>query len=298
LEALDLPAISYEYDDCVEDRVDVESTMIRLFQSLHPLVELGIVGAGITAFEAILKRHGGKLQVFCVEKFILSLQQVEQLRESCPRIRELGIEILRSAGDHVEVETYRTLGSMRNLKSLSLLLQHTDYCHEDEPDEPGLLWPPPDDEEDREAMAIAIRQVFVNAAVDESLARSIFHQMLAAHTSIKAGLPPRLSYIRLQVGRARPVNGREMCMDFKGVLGWIGRSWVCRRDPRDTHQSDVTVEEVDVDIRLRNGERLDDEMDELFPNEECADAWKALWPDTGAGWKEEWQSFPLASDVY
>jgi hypothetical protein len=298
LRALDLPVISYEFDDCVEDRMKVESTMTRLFHSLHPLVELGVVGAGVTTFETILERHGGKLQVLCVEKFILSPQQVIQLRESCPKIRELGIEILRSAGDHVEVETYRTLGSMRNLKNLSLLLQCIDYRHDDELDDPRPLWPPSDDEEDQEAMAIAIRQVFVNAAVDESLARSIFQQMLSAHTCIKAGLPPRLNYIRLRVGRARPVNGQEMGMDFGGMLAWIGRSWVCRRDPRDTHQNDVTVEEIDVETRLCSGERLDDDIDELIASEEFADTWKALWPDTGAGWKEEWQSIPLASDVH
>jgi hypothetical protein len=108
LKALDLSAISCEY----EDRVEVESTTTRLFLSLHPLTKIGIDGAGVTTFEAILGRHGSELQVLCFEDLILSLQQVVQLRGSCPKIRELSIEILRSAGDHVEAETYQTLGSI------------------------------------------------------------------------------------------------------------------------------------------------------------------------------------------
>ena len=156
---------------------------------------------------------------------------------------------------------------------------------------------PSGDEEDQEAMEIAIRQVFVNAAVDASLAQAIFQQILAAHASVKAGLPPMLDCIRLQVGTVSVLNNQMMNEDFKGVLAWIGRSWICRRDPRDTHQNDVTIEEVDRDTRLCNGKRLEDDMEELSGSEQYADVWKALWPDTAAGWKEAWQSFPLAHDV-
>jgi hypothetical protein len=153
------------------------------------------------------------------------------------------------------------------------------------------------EEEDQKAMAVAIRQVFVNAAVDERLAQSIFQLMFAAHTSIKLSLPPKLNCIRLRVGRAPALNGQMMDGDFKGILDWIGRSWICRRDPRDTRQSDVVIEEVGHDTRLSNGKRLEDDMDEFPMNEEYVDIWKALWPDTRAGWKVEWQSIPLASDA-
>ena len=39
-------------------------------------------------------------------------------------------------------------------------------------------------------------------------------------------------------------------------------------------------------------------MDELSGSEQYADIWKALWPETGAGWKEEWQGILVASDAY
>lgn len=293
LRALDLPAVSWEEEELAE----VAPTMTRLFLSLHPLVELGIVGVGVSNFEAILGRHGGNLQILRVEKFILSPHQVTQLRDSCLNIRKLSIEILRSAGDHVEVEIYRTLGSMRNLESLSLKLQCTDYRSGDGPDDPEVLMMPSDDEENEEAMAIAIRQVFINAAVDESLAQSIFRQVLAAHDSVKAGLPPRLDIIRLRVGGAPAVNDQRMSPDFEGILAWIGRSWICRRDPRDTHRSNLTIEEVNSDARLSEGKRLEDDMEELWGSEQYADVWKALWPETGAGWKREWKSIPLVVDA-
>lgn len=192
LRSLSLPAISSEY----VDRVDAESTMTRLCASLHPLVELGMVAPGPMSFEAILERHGHGLQVLCIEDFILSAHQVIQLRDSCPRIRKLSIEMLRSADDHVEVRIYQTLGSMRYLENLSLMLKCTDYREDDGPDAPCILGMPSNDEEDQKAMAIAIRKVFINAAVDESLARSIFRQILATHASVKAGLPPKLACLQ------------------------------------------------------------------------------------------------------
>lgn len=121
--------------------------------------------------------------------------------------------------------------------------------------------------------------------------------MLTAHASIKAGLPPKLECIRLRVGNAPVLNGQVMSPDFEGILAWIGRSWICRRDPRDTHQNDLTIEEVNGDTRQYNGKRLEDEVDELSESEQYADVWKALWLETGAGWKGEWHSIPLASDA-
>jgi hypothetical protein len=293
LESMNLPAISCEF----EERIDAESAMTRLCASLNPLSELRIVRPGITSFEAILKRHGDSLEVFCVEEFILSAHQIVQLRELCPRVKRLSIEILRSSGDHIEVDIYRTLGSMRHLESMSLMLRCTESRQYGGPDDPRPLTMPSEKKEDQEAMKTAIRRVFVNAAVDRSLAQSIFQQVLAAHASTKAGLPPRLSSIRFRVGRVPVLNDQIMSPDFQGILAWIGRGWMCRRDPRDTHQSSFTIEEVDSDTRLCKCKGLEDDIDELCGSEQYADVWKALWPETRADWRESWQSILLASNV-
>lgn len=292
LRSLHLPAIACEY----EGRVDAESAMARLYTSLCPLVELSVMGPGTTSFEAILEHHGDSLQALCVEHLILSAHQVAQLRDSCPKLNHLSIEILRSTGDHVEVVTYRTLGCTRNLETLSLKLECTDCREADGPDAYAPSCVPSEDIEDQEAMATAMRRVFVNAAVDRSLAQSIFREILAAHASAKADLPPRLNVMHLRVGDVPVLNDQRMGPGFEGVLTWIGRSWACRRDPRDTHQNDLTLQEIDSDARLCNGERLEDDMDQLSGSEQFAGVWEAVWPAAGGGWKEEWHGVPLAGD--
>ncbi|KAJ8118838.1 hypothetical protein OPT61_g243 [Boeremia exigua] len=294
LKALDLAVVSCEY----EDREEAESAMTRLLLLLNPLVELAIVGVRDFAFDAALEKHGSSLQVLRVRNLILSPRQVTQLRDSCPGIRELCIEILRSSGDEDEIKTYQTLGSMRCLESLSLILQCSEYHPDGGPDDPAphMGWSSYD-EEDQEAMAVAIRQVFVNAAVDESLARSIFQELLAAHTSVKAGLPPRITSIHLKVGGTPVLNGQTTDSEFQGILAWIGRSWACRRDPRDTHQNVITVEEVDSNARLRSVEMLETDMDGFYGSEQYRGIWESLWPKTGAGWREDWRSFPFAANA-
>ncbi|KAJ4983398.1 hypothetical protein SVAN01_11090 [Stagonosporopsis vannaccii] len=292
LRSLSVPAIACEY----EERANAELMMTRLCASLQPLVELSVVGPGVTSFEAILKRHGDNLQVFCVKGLIMSAPQVVQLRDVCPMIRKLSLEIMRSAGDQIEVAIYRTLGSMRNLENLSLMLHCTDYRPGDGPDDPVLLTMPSDDKDDQEAMAFAIRQVFVNAALDRNLARSICENISAAHALVKGALLLTLNSIRLRIGSVPALNDQIMGPDFESIIAWIGRSWLCRRDPRDTHRSELIIDEVDGSTRLCHGKRLEDDIEELSGSEQYADIWRALWPKTGAGWKEEWHSIPLASD--
>lgn len=293
LRALELPAVLCDF----EDRRNAESMMTRLLLSLKPLVELSVVGVQDSSFDAVLQRHGNSLQACHIEDFILSPQQVKQMRESLPRVKDLSIELLRSAGDKVEIEAYKALGSMRNLESLSIGLQCTDYRYDrDDPEGYCLLMGPCShfqDEEEQEAMKVSIRQVLINAAVDESLARSIFRTISEAHTSAKPGLQPKLNSIRLRVDGAPELNNQSMNHNFQGVLAWIGRSWRYKRDPRDTHQNDFTVEEVNSDARKRKANELEVDMDDFPDSEQYASIWSSLWPKTGTGWREEWRSFPL-----
>ena len=63
---------------------------------------------------------------------------------------------------------------MRYLESLLLILKCTNYYKNNGLDAPCILGWTSDNKEGREAMAIAIRQVLINAAVNETLAKSIF----------------------------------------------------------------------------------------------------------------------------
>jgi len=195
LRVLEHSAMLWEY----EDRRNAEFTMTRLTLPLKSLPKLSVVGVQNSTFDAVLEQHGTSLECFRVQDFIPSPQQVKQIEESFPRIKRLSIEILRSAGDMVEVEAYQTLGSMQNLENLSIGLQCTDhrFDHDDPEGQCLLLGPFFEDDKNKEAMSISIRRVLINVNVDESLARSVFQTFSEAHTSKKARMPPKLNLIRL-----------------------------------------------------------------------------------------------------
>jgi hypothetical protein len=78
-----------------------------------------------TSFDATLDRHGARLRSLHLEDVILSSRHINRLREACTNIEELGIENLRSAGEHNDVQLYLKLGLMRKLEKLKLELQCT-----------------------------------------------------------------------------------------------------------------------------------------------------------------------------
>jgi hypothetical protein len=121
--------------------------------------------------------------------------------------------------------------------------------------------------------------------------------MWAAHASAKAGrLPPRLNFIHFWLGSASALNDQMMSPDSEDILAWIEISYICRRDPRDIRENDLTMEELDNGPRVCDGERLEDDIDDLFGSEQYAIIWNIFSSGTGVGWKE-WQSIPLASNA-
>ncbi|KAF1959356.1 hypothetical protein CC80DRAFT_533512 [Byssothecium circinans] len=289
LRALDLPAGSSR----AEFRVEIDRAMQRLLLALPPLESLSIEAIGDTPFDAALEQHGASLQYLHVKDSILYSQQITQLRSSCTNIRHLGIEMLRTGGDKEELRIYRTLGAIRSLEKLTLELQCTAYRHPDGPDDPVLMLMPFGGEEDQEEMRASIRDVLINAAIDEILAHAIFEEIMGGNTAAHGTLPPKLSRVKLKMDGATSLNGQSMSQDFQGILRWIGRHWVCGRDPRDTHYDQTIVKEVGRQERVRTGNMMEDDMDELSGSEQYGDVWRALWPETGRGWREEWRSFPL-----
>ncbi|KAI9154908.1 hypothetical protein HJFPF1_07468 [Paramyrothecium foliicola] len=104
----------------------------------------------------------------------LSRVAVEQLVEQCPLLEDLALPIQRLKGNVDEVSIYNTLSRLRNLRHLSLLLMvipnllSLESSSFDKFDlQPLKDFPPYQNGHMRDA--------FVNSAVDEALARSIFH---------------------------------------------------------------------------------------------------------------------------
>jgi hypothetical protein len=268
------------------DRDETESMMTRLLLSLCPLVNLALVAIGEAAYNAAISRHGARLRVLRVKDTILSGQGIDQLVQSCPTLQALDIEILRSASDRVEVATYRSLGTLRSLESLSLGLHCIAHHPENSPYGPRI--------------AHSIREVLINTALDAQLALSIAQTITAAHPLTAHNLPPRLREIKLRI---RPINSKSyrISKSLLHLLELIGRGWEYRLDPRDTHQGAVHIEELPESVRARMNWNVTQWFERLIwddtKREKTAvlNAWKALWPATGANWMDKWRSTPLAT---
>ncbi|CRJ82119.1 hypothetical protein BN1708_008999 [Verticillium longisporum] len=236
-------------------------------------------------------------------------KEVEQLAELCPSIEELALPIWRSQGDANEVAMYTALGRLGRLRRLSLLLMVWVPT-------PGLPLPPSYNEfESQELSCLApyrvghLRDAFINAAMDEKLARSIFHTIGARDTSSR----PSLQCLQLKVAGWQEFSGRDSMVLDKYFLH-IGLSWLLNWDPRDTHQDELLAQELGTDERLANAE-MDDEN---FAEDHCElkPVYRSLWPhgsrDEGPqgetperllepgvledGWRGDWYSLPLHSD--
>lgn len=281
-----LQALTLLYIDDVDDYdygIELDEEWCRLLSSFPPMQSLIVGGVRELALAAVLTIHGASLRCLHIEDFIVSTKHIVQLHTSFASIRDLNIEVLRTGGNREEASVYRTLGALWTLEKLTLRLQCTAYRRGMDPDrEMHLIWPS-EEEKDIKKMRIALRQVLVNAALNEELARSIFDTLLAANTNVQMLSSPKLSYIKLEMGDASIVNGLRMSEDFLHILRWIGRQWVWKQG---------VVEEFGTMKRLEAGEKVQDDLADSWFGEYYADLWWELWPKE-RGWKENWKSFPL-----
>ncbi|KAK7699500.1 hypothetical protein SLS64_011638 [Diaporthe eres] len=138
---------------------------------------------------------------------------IHQLAEICPNLQHLTLEVRRSRGDAAEVERYRSLGRLSRLQELHIYLDASP---------PGYLHPTPDrtttrsrdtaiepwfDEQDTMYLPEPIeafreghvRDVFINSAIDASLALSIFEVIDAAKPRSAPGRAAPLPLERLEL---------------------------------------------------------------------------------------------------
>ena len=269
-----------------------------LLQTLSPLQHIELTGLmGERTFMAILHQHGGTLaklklipgfQGVCSTgpptPFVISYAHIQDLRQQCPGLRDLELLLPRSKGDQQEVDIYRALGQLPKLKRLSLLLD----CSKR--DITGVI--------KMGCLQLGahntpvVRDCLINAAVDSSLASSIFN--LVYHSQKQSyGVPdPFFRQLKLRVVHAGVFGDVwEDDADFSTILHWLGRSWHCERDPRDSHSEHLRVWEVGKDNREDLKQWLDE--DPSYAGEGFKDIWTGLWPEKTGDWREDWASFPL-----
>ncbi|OIW22534.1 hypothetical protein CONLIGDRAFT_697526 [Coniochaeta ligniaria NRRL 30616] len=238
-----------------------------------------------------------------------------ELADRCPVIQTLAVRIRRSRGDLAEVALYRALGRFARLRRLALTL--------DASPPPWFPAVPPSvgydtaidpsfDEFDRCYLTGGmypyrngnIRDVLINSAVDETLARAIFQTVCAAQarnhphshgiataTTTTTMAPLERMTLQVEGSRAFPQRGNMMPPGeyLRPYLAVLSSRWLLERDLRDDAR-DV------VHARVTH---------ERAPGQNNDPSWympifRRIWPETPGGsadWRHDWRSMPLASDL-
>lgn len=237
-----------------------------------------------------------------------------ELADRCPAIETLALKIRRSRGDATEVALYRALGRFPRLRRLALTL--------DASPPPWFPAAPPAverqdtavdssfDEFDRRYLSGDlypyrnghIRDVLINTAVDETLARAIFQTVCAVqarnytHGVAATTAPLERMTVQVEGGRAFPHRGtmRPMVWDLILYIAALGRRWLLERDVRDDARDVVHAREIDKEGRLQsmNPGRTG------YPSTYLP-IFRRIWPETPGGtadWWDDWRSYPLITE--
>ncbi|KAK4102550.1 hypothetical protein N658DRAFT_485340 [Parathielavia hyrcaniae] len=239
----------------------------------------------------------------------LSEAAIAELAARCPRIGTLAVTIRRSRGDAAEVALYQALGRFANLRRLDLTLDASPPAwFQVRPPDKGVYYQmdthadPSFDDFDRQHLRGELRpyrnghlrDVFVNTAVDETLARAIFETICAASAA------PALERVVIQPDRAEAFPQRDPGSPLRSgglspfVLA-LGRRWLLERDVRDDARHVVHAREIDGERRLRL--KGSDLRQNSYWGASYMSIFRRIWPegpDASANWYDDWRSWPLA----
>ncbi|KAL8339107.1 hypothetical protein RB598_007424 [Gaeumannomyces tritici] len=302
---------------------DHNETTSSFFGALEPLEELDVSGP-LTGeiLDRILSRHGPTLTSFgfCpIERYgrpqpgpmsmVLRKDHIMKIQAACPRLEHLAVPIRRTKSDPRETELYRSLGKFRRLRSLFLRLD----CSSPHAVPPSAESGTPDYEEDyslfdgydRNPFWSAsyircgdVRKALEKSAVDETLARSVWHVICGA----KEGA--RLRWLKLHPdgGWSFGIHGTAPYA-MRRIVSNLSRSWLVERGVRDDEAEDdaaIRVRELGREAR----EARDRDYDVQSPHAciwreySAIDIFHRIWPlkgpRGGASWRQAWSSFPLA----
>jgi hypothetical protein len=298
---------------------DFDMPMRDLLMSIPPLIALKITGgAGPLTFDAITNNHGSRLRRLHFvpqqrkEQFVLDAQRIMELKNSSPLLEELTIKTPRSKGDETEVAIYKALGSIARLQILYLVLdasiyaaapsEDADYGPEDPDYDDQVPNDPSFDSADQEIIPIILpnleglrkgfaRQAFINSAVDEALASSIFNAISAGKSRSGA---LQLEKLGIWItGHFQVDNGTSFDLaQFQILAKYVDRSWIVERNPRDDSRDQLVLSNI---TRNMAGPLT------TFRSEHAEECFRGLWPGVSTSglegdekdWRANWHSFPL-----
>lgn len=287
------------------------------FDSLRPLRKLSVAGSILPEIlDVILSRHGRTVVDLKLCPFedpwarmtdyipyvpmTITKAQILQINDHCPALESLSIYIKRTMSDASEVGLYTSLARIRPLQSLFLILDCSNWRVCRDPDLEDEAWFDEDDKKKFEGPWRAlkrghVRQAFINCAVDETLARSIW-DVIAKHKDGR-----RLLSLKLHTTGAMNFGMPGQVSRMIDIVHQLSRSWLIERGVRDDEHDVLHVRELGLEARKAR----DKEMQDRLEAEGCAEDYERLqaglkvfrriWPEKEANrpWKDDWTSYSL-----
>ncbi|ROW15086.1 hypothetical protein VPNG_03411 [Cytospora leucostoma] len=322
--------VRLDRDNVRVERPHYTDKAIAFFRAFEPLDELSVAGSlEPEILDAILSRHGPTLHKLSLRPkerprdvnlgqlpgreapMIFAKDQILQLQTQCPELQELAIPVKRMKSNALEGEIYRIFRKMERLQFLFLTLDCSDWRvtqHSTSTDDPSF------DEYDRGEVDVCLgtrlkrghlREAFINCAVDEMLARSIWDTICQG----KVGKPLESLKLWTKGGGQFGDSGRQSAISE--IIDSLSRSWLIERDIGN--DENIIIRELGRRAReIRDQERreLDRRAREFF-NQQARDdnnpqapeasdtdpmrVFRRIWPrkEGNKDWREDWAGFPL-----
>jgi len=143
---------------------------------------------------------------------------------------------------------------------------------------------------DIEGKVSEVDKALIDLAIDETLAKSVFHTISAA----KVTYTTPLESLTLRVRALEAQGGWGSSFGLIKLLQYIGHSWTCTGTLQDDRPHECVLEEYYQEDQLdRNYMEESGELAEI-PNIQITAALHRVWPEScNADWKTKWHTFPL-----
>ncbi|OPB44628.1 protein kinase subdomain-containing protein [Trichoderma guizhouense] len=275
----------------LEQAIAADESVCRLLQAMKPLQGLELEGeVGDSAWRAVIDQHGNSLRELRfapapeyydnIEAFVLSCGRIRLLSGICLNLGKLELRIPRTRGDRDEVGIYQILGQLPRLKRISLVLDCSvidppEVRHGESFIEMGG-W---------ELPVNTFRAALINTAMDLALAQSIFDTIAAARAYTGGS---SLVDLKLKIYGAGNFGRSSLDSEPRIPLEWVGQSWFVRRNSRN---GGLVVQKIKSFV-----DDLDVLKDDFFERDDLRAVWMDVWPGSPGDRRNQWHSFPLATD--
>lgn len=303
-------------DDKRVEKPNYVNDTIAFFKAFEPLNELTVSGPlEPDILDAILSTHGCALRKLSLSPsenpfnnnmsvrftrhipMVFKKEHIMRIQAECPLLRDLAVPVKRTKSDGLEAEMYRSFGKIEHLRSLCLTLDCSDWrvtrCS-------TLADDPSFDEDDRRLFNSSnpclkrghLRDAFLNCAVDEALARSIWDTICR----VKVGRP--LESLKLYTTGGGMFGDTASHGDYSDFVEHLSRSWLIERSVRDDDNKAI-VKELGQRAREGRDEYLTDlydwQGDSRFPATSAVHVFRRVWPpkEGSKDWRQDWASLPL-----